>query len=111
MTQLNIQSLLFYSIFQGKGVMTTYWLEGILDEHISTEHSSKLLHYSHLQADPEQEIEDNDSSEEENVQETLPNLKLGPFQGVRSTLPSADMIELSIKTPSLHLFDDDDVLN
>lgn len=84
--------------------MTTYWLEGILDEQVSTENSSKL-YYSHLHVDPEQELEDKDSSEDETLTEN--NLKLGPFNKGKSTLPSADMIELSIKTPSLHLFDDD----
>ncbi|CAC5423154.1 Guanylate cyclase soluble subunit beta-2,Soluble guanylate cyclase gcy-31,Soluble guanylate cyclase gcy-35,Head-specific guanylate cyclase,Receptor-type guanylate cyclase gcy-28,Soluble guanylate cyclase gcy-36,Guanylate cyclase soluble subunit alpha-1,Retinal guanylyl cyclase 2,Heat-stable enterotoxin receptor,Soluble guanylate cyclase 88E,Guanylate cyclase soluble subunit beta-1,Guanylate cyclase soluble subunit alpha-2 [Mytilus coruscus] len=90
---------------KGKGSMTTYWLEGIKKENISSQDSSKQ-YYSHLRDYPDQEIEDRESSEEETLPDLCEKIKHSDvFQDGQSKLPSADLIQLSIKTPSLQLFD------
>jgi hypothetical protein len=43
-------------------MMKTYWLEGIKKEGMSSVESSKLQYYSHLRYDPEQDIEEKESS-------------------------------------------------
>ena len=87
--------------------MTTYWLEGIKKERISSGlSSSKLQYYSHLKYDPDQEIEDKETSDEESAQDLSKKLKQGDaFNCGQNRLPSADLIQLSIQTPSLQLFD------
>lgn len=87
--------------------MTTYWLEGIKKENISSQDSSKQ-YYSHLRENIDQEIEDTESSEEETLPDLCEKIKHSDvFQDGQNKLPSADLIQLSIKTPSLQLFDSD----
>lgn len=91
---------------KGKGTMTTFWLEGVRNECIYSEKSTKLQYYSHLEYDSEQDIEDKDSSENEQPPDLYEKIKHKAFFD-EQILPSADIIQLSIQTPNLQLFDND----
>jgi hypothetical protein len=85
-------------------MMKTYWLEGIKKEGMSSVESSKLQYYSHLRYDPEQDIEEKESSEEESAPDLCEKVKNTEIFD-KPRLPSADLFQLSVQTPSLQLFD------